>query len=69
MNNSRNYSARPMVAIPRHPTIKDAHAFMEFLAEERPQLYEALDAVERAYRTLGVDFGSDSRDPDESDGT
>lgn len=67
MNDSRNSATRPMVAIPRNPTIKDARALMEFIAQEHPQLYEAIDAVERAYRMLGRDLSSATRVPDESD--
>lgn len=68
MNNANNYSARPMVAIPRNPTLEDAQVFMEFLAERHPQLHEAIDAVERTYRTRGLDLSSENRKPDESDG-
>lgn len=67
MNDSRNSATRPMVAIPRNPTIEDAQAIMEFIAQEHPQLYEAIDAVERAYRMLGRDLSSATRVPDESD--
>lgn len=68
MNTARNYSARPMVAIPRNPTIEDAQAFMEFLSEKHPQLHEAIDAVERAYRVRGLDLRTDNQVLDESDG-
>jgi hypothetical protein len=67
MNNARNYGVCPMVAIPRNPTIEDAQDFMEFLAEEHPQLHEAIDAVERTYRVRGLDLGTDNQVPDESD--
>lgn len=68
MNNAHNYTARPVVAIPRNPTIEDAQAFMEFLAEKHPQLHEAMDAVERAHRVRGVDLSPDRQTPEESDG-
>lgn len=68
MNSSRNPATRPMVAIPRNPTIEDARAFMEFLAQERPQLYEALETVEQDYRARSRGLSSEKRVPDESDG-
>ncbi|QYM76468.1 hypothetical protein [Leucobacter luti] len=40
------------VAIPRNPTLEDAQAYLEFLAQEHPELYEAIQSVERAYREL-----------------
>lgn len=68
MNDSRNSVTRPMVSIPRQPTAEDTQALMEFLAQEHPQLHEALQLVEQIYRTLGLDLNVEDRGSDESNG-
>lgn len=45
----------PTVAIPRNPTLEDAQAYLEFLAQEHPELYEAIQSIERAYQALNSD--------------
>lgn len=46
----------PTVAIPRNPTLEDVQAYLEFLAQEHPELYEAIQSVEQAYRELSSDL-------------
>lgn len=54
------------VAIPRHPTLGDARAFMEFLAREHPDLHSAIVSAELAYTITNEDLNPGSPAPGES---
>lgn len=55
-----------LVAIPRHPTRDDVHAYMEFLACEHPNLHTAIMSAELAYANTSQDLNPRSPAPDES---
>jgi len=67
MTISPSPAPRQFVAIPRHPTLDDARAFMEFLASEHPDLHAAIVSAELAYANANRDLNPGSPAPGESD--
>lgn len=56
MTTSTSSTPRQFVAIPRHPTLEDADAFMEFLESEHPNLHAAIMSAELAYANANRDL-------------
>lgn len=54
------------VAIPRHPTLDDVRAYMEFLAREHLELHAAIVSAELAYANANRDLNPGSPAPGES---
>lgn len=54
------------VAIPRHPTLDDVHAYMEFLTREHPDLHDVILTAEFGYANARQDLNPENRAPDES---
>lgn len=67
MTISPSPTPRQFVAIPRHPTLDDARAFMEFLESERPDLHSAILSAELAYTIANRELNQGTQAPDESD--
>ncbi len=57
-----------LVAIPRHPTLGDVRAYMEFLAREHPELHAAIVSAELAYANASQGLNPGSPAPVESGG-
>jgi hypothetical protein len=66
MNIFQDRGIVPTVATPRNPTLEDAQAYLEFLAQEHPELYEAIQSAERAYRSVSADVNQRIRESGES---
>ena len=67
MTTSATPTPRQFAAIPRHPTLDDARAFMEFLSSEHPDLHTAIVYAELAYANADQNFNPESQALDELD--